>query len=339
VLLAYAKITVGDDIRESHLVTSPYVRHLLHDYFPVAVRDRFPDAIDRHSLRREILATVLANTTVNRAGVSYVFRMSEETGAHAADVVAAHLVARDLFDMPRFWSGIEALDGVVDVGIQTALLLAARLLVERGARWLLRHRDVPLDPERVAHELRDGVAEVAASLPELLVGEERDRYEQTVDDLGRADVPRDVSVVAASLPPLGAALDVVVVARTSGRDLAEVAAVYLALGERLRLDRLRDRIAALPRRDRWQTGARSALRDELADERRALTADVLSSDGGVSPAARLDAWLERNPAALARYSEIDDEIEAAAEFDLTTLSVAVRELRELRTREEVNGSS
>jgi glutamate dehydrogenase len=310
------------------------VGRYLHEYFPAAVRDRFADAIDRHSLRREILATVLANTTVNRAGTSFVFRMAEETGAQIADVVAAHLVARDLLDMPGFWAGLEALDGPLGIDEQTELLLAGRLLVERAARWLLRHRDTPLDPERTAAELRAGVDEVAASLPELLVGEERARYEQTIHDLVAVGVPRDVAVVAASLPPMGAALDIVEVARLSGRPISDAAAVYLALGERLRLDRLRDRIAALPRHDRWQTGARSALRDELADERRALTEDVLGAVGSGEPLTPLDAWLARNPAALDRYAEIDGEIEAGAEFDLTTLSVAVRELRELRTREE-----
>jgi glutamate dehydrogenase len=260
--------------------------------------------------------------------------MTEETGAQVADVVGAHLVARDLFDMPRFWAGLEALDGTLDIELQTELLLAGRLLVERAARWLLRHRDAPLDPERTAADLGAGVGEVAASLPELLVGEERTRYERTIHDLGAAGVPRDVAVTAASFPPMGAALDIVEVGRTSGRSIADTAAVYLALGERLRLDRLRDRIAELPRRDRWQTGARSALRDELADERRALTEDVLGAAGSGEPLTRLDAWLARNPAALDRYAEIDGEIEASAEFDLTTLSVAVRELRELRTREE-----
>ncbi|HZP29930.1 MAG TPA: NAD-glutamate dehydrogenase domain-containing protein, partial [Acidimicrobiia bacterium] len=337
VLLAYAKITVGHEIRDSHLVDSPYVAPFLHAYFPAPVRERFADAIERHSLRREILATVLANTTVNRGGISFVFRMTEETGASTADVVAAHLVARDVFDVPGFWAGVEALDGVVDVGLQTDLLLTARLLVERGARWLLRHRDLPLDPVATAEELREGVGTVAELLPDLLVGDDRDHYERTIHDLGSAGVERRVAVAAASFPPMGAALDIVEVARTSGRSIPDAAAVYLALGERLQLDRLRDRIAALPRDDRWQTGARSALRDELADERRELTADILATAAGADPVLRLDAWFGQNPAALARYKEVNGEIEAAAEFDLTTLSVAVRELRELRTREESNG--
>ncbi len=333
VLMAYAKLTIGGAILGSHLDQSPYAGRLFHAYFPAAVRDRFGDAIERHPLRREILATVLANTTVNRAGISFAFRMTEETGAATPDVVAAHLVAREVFDMEPFWSRVEMLDALVDLEVQVDVLLDARLLVERGSRWVLRHRGLPLDVDATIAELRPGVRTVAELLPELLVGVARDRYEQAIVALATAGVPRRVASTAAGFGPMGAALDIVEVARTSSRPIDAAAAVYLALGERLHLDRLRDRIGALPRLDRWQTGARSALRDELADERRALTADVLATPGAADPAARLEAWAATNPAALARYVAVVEEIEAGATFDLTTLSVAVRELRELRTRE------
>ena len=259
VLMAYAKLSIGAEILGSHLERSPYAARSLHAYFPAAVRDRYADAIDRHPLRREILATVLANTTVNRAGISFTFRLTEETGAGAPDVVAAHLVARDVFDMESFWSRIEMLDGLVDVEVQVDLLLDARLLVERGSRWVLRHRSLPLDVDATVAELRPGIRTVAELVPELLVGVARDRYEQAILTFATAGVPRRVAATAAGLVPMGAALDVVEVARASGRPIEATAAVYLALGERLHLDQLRDRIGALPRLDRWQTGARSAL--------------------------------------------------------------------------------
>jgi glutamate dehydrogenase len=237
--------------------------------------------------------------------------------------------------MEPFWARVETLDGLVDVEVQVDLLLDARLLVERGARWLLRNRALPFDLDATIAELRPGVRTVGELLPELLVGDARDRYEQAILALATVGVPRRVAATAAGLGPMGAALDVVEVARRSGHAIEAVAAVYLALGERLHLDRLRDRVSALPRLDRWQTGARSALRDELAAERRGLTSDVLAGATDASPAAQIEQWAARNPVALTRYVEVIDEIEAGSNFDLTTLSVAVRELRELRTRDPV----
>ena len=45
----------------------------------------------------------------------------------------------------RLWGEIEALDNTVDAEVQTRMLLEGRRLIERGTRWLLRNRTRPLD--------------------------------------------------------------------------------------------------------------------------------------------------------------------------------------------------
>jgi glutamate dehydrogenase len=100
--------------------------------------------------------------------------------------------------------------------------------------------------------------------------------------------------------------------------------VYFALGEQLDLDWLRDRIAGLPRDDRWQALARSALGDDYARERAALTAEVLRG-GGLGP------WMGRHGPAVERFLLVIDDIRAGAPPDLATLSVAMREARSLTT--------
>ena len=104
--------------------------------------------------------------------------------------------------------------------------------------------------------------------------------------------------------------------------LDDVAAVYFALGEALELDWLRDRITALPRDDRWQTLARSALGDDYAQERAALTAEILRAGG-------LDRWMVHHQAAVERFLVVIDDIRGGSTPDLATLSVAMREARAL----------
>ena len=256
VLMAYAKITIGGAILGSPLDESPYSQRFLHGYFPEAVRDRFAAAAARHPLRREILATVLANTTVDRAGISFAFRMSEETGAGTPDVVAAHLAARGVFDMEPFWARVETLDGLVDVEVQVDLLLDARLLVERGARWLLRNRalaDRPRRDDRRAPARASGRSpsyyrNCSSVTPGTATSRRSSRSQ-------RPGCRARVAATAAGLGPMGAALDIVEVARRCGHAIEAVAAVYLALGERLHLDRLRDRVRM---RSRASTAGRRA---------------------------------------------------------------------------------
>ena len=133
----------------------------------------------------------------------------------------------------------------------------------------------------------------------------------------------------ASLGTMFASLDIVKVADETGLDVESVAAVHFQLGSRLQLHWLRDRIVELPRDDRWRALARAALRDDLYGLHRALTAEVLRSDGRPQDAGALvSAWIERNPASE-RCLETLADIRVGRTYDMTTLPVAVREVRNL----------
>jgi glutamate dehydrogenase len=77
--------------------------------------------MQRHPLRREILATHLTNMLVNRVGATFVHRQMEETDARPADIVRACLLARDVFGLTGLWERIDALDNRVDDAVQARM--------------------------------------------------------------------------------------------------------------------------------------------------------------------------------------------------------------------------
>ena len=91
-----------------------------------------------HRLRREIIATAVANQLVDRAGSTFAFRLSEETGASIPLLARAYAVAREVFAMREFWADVQALDNRIEAGTQLSMLIEARRLVERATRWLVR---------------------------------------------------------------------------------------------------------------------------------------------------------------------------------------------------------
>jgi glutamate dehydrogenase len=111
--------------------------------------------------------------------------------------------------------------------------------------------------------------------------------------------------------------------------MEETAEVYFDLGERLQIARLRDRITALPRDDRWNTMARAALRDDLYAAHAAITRDVLQVTGPGSPEERLADWVRRNDPAVQRAGQTLTEIWESDRFTVAMLSVAVRAIRTL----------
>jgi glutamate dehydrogenase len=331
-LLAHTKIAAGEDVLTSSLPDDPYLRRVLDGYFPAPLRARFADRMEAHPLRREIITTSAVNEMIDTSGTTFLFRLIEETGASVPDLTRAWLVAREVFDMPAFWAQVEALSGRVGIAAQITLLLEGRKLTERAARWLLHNRRPPFDIQATVGFFADGVRTVRSGLPKLLTGRDLSGVEERRDSYLNQGVPLDLAERVAAMVPTYAAFDIVQVAASAGRGIEETAEVYFDLADRLQITRLRDRITALPRDDRWSTMARAALRDDLYAALASLTQDVLGVSGPEvprSPEERLAVWVSRNEAAVGMAAQTLGEIWESERFTFTTLSVALRAVRTL----------
>ncbi|MFJ4923900.1 NAD-glutamate dehydrogenase [Streptomyces sp. NPDC088725] len=334
VLLAYTKITVADELIQTGLPDDPYLRGLLHAYFPAALREKYAEQIDGHALRREIITTVLVNDTVNAGGSTFLHRLREETGASIEEIVRAQTAARAIFGLSEVWDAVEALDNEVPADVQTRIRLHSRRLVERGTRWLLGNRPQPLEIADTIEFFGAGVEQVWAQLPTMLLGAELEWYQSNLKQLTEAGVPEELAVRVAGFTSAFPTLDIVAIAERTDQDALSVAEVYYDLGERLRITQLMDRIIELPRADRWQSMARASIREDLYSAHAALTADVLAVGGdGSTPEERFKAWEQKNAAILGRSRSTLEEIQGSDSFDLANLSVAMRTMRTLlRTR-------
>lgn len=330
VLLAYTKITVAEELLHTSLPDDPYLRGLLHCYFPTELREQFPDRLDGHPLRREIVTTVLVNDTVNTGGTTYLHRLREETGASLEEIVRAQTAAREIFRQSPVWDGVEALDNKVEADVQTRIRLHSRRLVERGTRWLLNNRPQPLQLAETVDFFAERVEQVWTQLPKLLRGADLEWYQKIYDELTDVGVPDELATRVAGFSSAFPTLDIVSIADRMGREPLDVADVYYDLADRLRITQLMDRIIELPRADRWQSMARAAIREDLYAAHAALTADVLAVGNGTStPEQRYKAWEQKNAAILGRARTTLEEIQGSEAFDLANLSVAMRTMRTL----------
>ena len=333
VLLAHAKIALKEELLASDLPDDPYLLPLLYEYFPTALRERFREHIPNHPLRRQIITTSLVNAVVNRAGITFVHRLREELGVGAPDIIRAHTVAGTVFEQNGHWRAIEELDLLVPADIQVRMRLASRRLVERASRWFLHNRRLPLQMAAEVGHFADGISEIVALIPKVVRGADLDAFERERDELVSAGVPVDLAESTATMSPAYSALDIVEVAKDSGRDVTTVAEVYFDLANRLSFSVLLGRISALSRIDRWKTMARAALRDDLYAVHAGLTFDVLAYGGSIAtPEERFAAWREHNATVADRAMAVLDDIAAGGTYDLATMSVAMRVLRTMLRR-------
>jgi glutamate dehydrogenase len=322
VLLAYTKTSNIGLVVDSPLPDDPYLERDLFRYFPRALQDRHPEQIRRHRLRREIVATQIGNQMVNISGTSFDHRVTEDTGVGVVDVTRAWVAARDIFDIEAAWEAIDALGAEVRLDTQLELFLDARKLVERAVAWLLRHRRPPIDIGAAVAEFRPAMPVLAARLDEVLSGKMREAMFSTEAARLTAGVPETLAQTTATWPLLHTSLDVIDLATRRAADPHDVACAYWQTFEALDLGWLWDAIDDLPRSDRWQTQARSALRDDLLATIADLADDVLA-------AGSLEAWRQQAGATVARTSAMFMEIRRADSVGITTLAVALRQLRNL----------
>ncbi len=330
VLLAYAKITLTDDLLDSAIADEPFFGGVLRDYFPSAVAERYDGILDTHPLRRQIITTVVVNDMVNRGGISFAFRAGEETGAGPVEIARAYSVAREAFALPEFWARVESLDNEVPTIAQCALLLESRRLLDRATRWVLQSRGGRVDVDAEIARFRGDISRIAPLVPEMLVGVEKERLLERAAELVALGAPEDLALTSGAHLDVFGALDIVEVAHATGADPEEVARIYFILSERYEVDRMLTRITRLTRDDRWAALARAALRSDLYGALTGMTRRVIESTRGISePLERVASWEGQQAEGLARARATLDEISAGDQFDLATLSVALRTIRTL----------
>ncbi|HJV72468.1 NAD-glutamate dehydrogenase [Ideonella sp.] len=322
VLLAYSKMWLFDEITASDLPEDPWIGSALERYFPAPLRQSMASYIPRHPLKREIVATHVLNSMVNRVGSTFVHRLADMTGAKPAQVVRAYLCTREVMGHVALWQQVEALDNLVPDAVQSEMLIEEGWLTARATTWFLRYKRLAEPMEQTFTRFRAAVE----ALREPLAAQAASS--QQAQAWVAAGVPAALAARVASADGLFAALDIAEVAEAARRDVTEVGEVHVGVASRLGLARLRQQIDDLPGSSHWQSLAKAALGDDLAGLQRAITQEVLATGDGGS-AKMLAAWEAANAVALERAQRVLAELADAKSADLAMLSVALRELRNL----------
>ncbi|MBI3447149.1 MAG: NAD-glutamate dehydrogenase, partial [Magnetospirillum sp.] len=329
VLLAYGKIWLYDHILASDLPDDPFMAIDLTNYFPTALRDRFGNEIQRHRLKREIIATVVTNSIVNRVGGAFVSELMETTGYPPAQVARAYIVARDAFRMREVWRAIEELDGKVPAIAQTAMLTEANRLVERATMWVLRSMPSPFALGAGIAELSPGVKALEGAVPAILPPDAANAVTARIEQFVGQGVPPDLARRVGNLIVLASAADIMRIAARQDLPIDVAGRLYFAVGARFSLGWLRASAEKLSGRGHWLKLAAAAAIEDLYGHQRDITATVAAAHSGLEPEAAIAAWSEANRAAVERAEALLAELKAASHVDLPMIMVANRQLRTL----------
>jgi len=327
VLLSYSKIMLYRLLLDSDVPEDPWFTDELRDYFPLPLRQEYVQHMASHRLKREIIATQVTNSVVNRMGASFVLRMCEDTSASAAEVARAYTIAREIFRARVFWKQVEALDDKVDPKLQNKALLAMWNLLRQATRWLLNQPGHHLDIKTSVEHLAPGMETLASNLMRSLRPDEKAAITAAAQPLIDGGMPKSLANKVSSLHQLYPALDVVETAARRQIDVKRVAAVFFSVGERLGLTWLLDSLESLPVLGQWHALARGNMREELYAQHHKLTARILEEfPDEKNPVA---SWVADNATDVEHTLKLFESMRRMESMDYATLSVAVRCLDQL----------
>ena len=330
VLLSYDKIVIFNELLDSDVPEDPYLSKELVRYFPKALQERYAADMENHRLRREIIATAVTNSMVNRMGSTFVLRMQEDTGETPSQIAKAYSITREVLDARDLWAAIDAHDLKVPEAAQIEALTDLWHLQRNMTRWLLNRPGQNLNIAAMVERYGESMRQLRAGLPRILPGESQAAMQADVDHWTGLGFPNELARSLACLPYLTYGLDIVEVAIERRLAVADVGQVYFALSDALHSKWLMDNVEKLPVDGRWHAQARGVLRDELQAQQRSLVGIVLASAApGTAPGALVGQWLARDDAALKYTLSMFADMRNLRSMDFATLSVAVRRLAQI----------
>jgi glutamate dehydrogenase len=330
VLISYAKVHLKEALADESLTNDAYMAKAVECAFPPLLRKKYSEQIYNHRLRKDIVATQVANDMINHMGINFSHRLVEATGASAVDVAMAYVTARDIYQLHDFFEAVEALDYQVDSDVQYRMQSKMMRRMRRATRWFLRNRRGYLSPEQEVVAFAKQVQDLNKHLPELMCGTAKDDWKADTEKLVGQGIPEALASRASLPTTLYSALNIVDASRATQAKPADVAKVYFALGDQLGLAWFSNQVSEVKVESYWQAMAREAFMDDLESQMRTLAVSIIRLAGdNIDINATIERWANQHALLVERWRSMINELQGAAGTDFAMFSVALRELLDL----------
>jgi glutamate dehydrogenase len=313
-----------------NLADDSYIVKAVETEFPKDMVKKFGKAIHQHRLKKEIVATQVANDMINYMGITFFSRLQESTGSSAVEAAKAYIAARDIFGLHQIFDEIEDLDHKISCDLQSEMMRRTLRMVRRASRWIIKNYRTGIDIENIVSQFTVPMQNLSKNLDTLLPTEAHQAWLDDASRMEEAGVPKQLALKVAASDLLYTALGVVGVSQSIERDVLEVAHGYFTVGESLGLELFARQVNNLNVFTHWQAMARESFRDDLEWQQRRITQGLFFQMGKKgSLDETVESWLADNKVLIQRWLRMMNEIRAVSEPEFSMYSVAIRELLDL----------
>jgi glutamate dehydrogenase len=330
VLISYVKGDLKELLAVDELANDKFIADIVETEFPAAMKKKFGKAMHEHRLKKEIVATQVANDMINYMGITFFNRLHESTGATAVDAAKAFIASREIFGLHGLWHEIEQLDHKISSELQSKMMLRTLRMARRGARWIVKNYRMGIDIAQVISLFKDPMNELYKKLETILPEGPNEAWIKDSQAMIDEGVPEALAKHVAATDMLYTSLGVIAVSQHLKLNELSVAHGYFRVGESLGLELFARQVNSLSVNTHWQAMARESYRDDLEWQQRRITQGLfaqMSTDDDLDET--VDQWLEVNQVLVDRWLRMMNEIRSVNEPEFSMYSVAIRELLDL----------
>jgi len=330
ILHCYVKVELTEALAVDDIANNDYLSSLLEKAFPPQLVKRYKHNIHHHILRKDIIATQLANDMVDNMGMTFCHSMMESTGESASSVAMAYMVARDIFQLDDFQSTIKALDYKISADDQLSLFASMVERVRRGTRWLLRNQYQGVDLQETVNTFRVELMNVVKETPSVLGKNERRIWQDKCDYFQKLGLDSECSNMMAMPAHLFSGLGVVEAALQSQRSIDAAVAMHHLLGDKLGVYWFADAVTGVKVENFWQLIAKESFIDDIDKVLRVMTISLLRlARKDCHYEEILQLWMQDYPVIVTRWRNMAHDLQTSQAPDFAMFSIAMRELTEL----------
>jgi glutamate dehydrogenase len=306
VLLSTSKLALQAALEAGKITEDATLTPELCAAFPQIMQERHGDAIVQHRLRRQIIATKIANRFVNRLGITAVFSLSEEEGASFGQTAACFVAAERLFDMPDLWRTLDTIEVAEEVRLE--LFDQASHGLQFHIADLLRNTSATTNIAEMVETLRPGLEQLTAALGGLLREEARSQADAQRARLRELGAPEAVIEPIVRLFELNGAVGIATLAQKQKLDPIPLTRAYTKLGEALGLDWAQVAANRFAARDQWER----LLTAGLARDFEQLRLEFLERRQSADPKIAVDQWVSAQGPRVDQFRRLVDRARTAS---------------------------
>lgn len=330
IILSYAKMDLYDKIISSDRIDDPYFEGILLNYFPKKLQESFGAEIKSHRLRREIIATELVNSVINRTGLTFINQLHEEINKSFSDIVAGFIIVRDIFEFKSIWSEIEKLDHIVSFNVQAKIFDEInRLIYQMIFRFTKLNNNFAISESinkfsKIRKYLYD-------DLNSILAYDSMEYYTEKKKEYISLSIPESLSDKLAALESLSSIYDIVSIAGHCDVDYKDVAKTYFDISAKLHLTWMSDKILEMPVNNHWDNISIKTIIDEISDYQSLITKKIININikNNEKDISNIDHWLEKNHSNIEKYEKFIAELKSNIVIDSSAAIVAINNIKNL----------